>query len=88
MVLKANRSLASKGRSYNAPIVYSEHLTGDGQETCRQAGLGGHCLQKCSSALPIRPERGVAENQNRSDRQTPRHWIREGSERRCCPLPR
>jgi bifunctional non-homologous end joining protein LigD len=39
-----------------APIVYSEHLTGDGQEmfrTCRQIRLGGHCFEKCRGALPF-----------------------------------
>ena len=39
-----------------APVVYSEHLVGDGQEmfrACRQAELGGHHLQAGGCALSV-----------------------------------
>jgi bifunctional non-homologous end joining protein LigD len=62
-----------------APVVYSEHLIGDGQEMFEYAAK--HRLQERRRALPIRPERSVAQNQNGSEGKISRHRVRERPDR-------
>ena len=74
-----------------APVVYSEHLTGNGQKMFEHAaklGWEGHRLQKSGRALSVGADRGLAESQNRSEGEIPCRWVCEGPDRRCGALPR
>jgi len=71
------------------PVIYSEHLIGDGQEMFEHAAKLNFegIIQERPGALSLRPERGLAENQNRTEGQIPGDRFCERSNRGRCSLP-
>jgi bifunctional non-homologous end joining protein LigD len=65
-----------------APIVYSGHLVGDGQEMFVHAAKLNWEGIISKNAVPIRPERSMAQDQDRAEGKIPRHRLREGPDRR------
>lgn len=63
------------------PVIYSEHLIGDGQEMRHETELRGHRLEECAGSVSFRSQRSLAEDQDRAAGQIPRHRLRQGSER-------
>jgi bifunctional non-homologous end joining protein LigD len=78
-------------RFAEAPFIYSEHLTGDGQEMFEHAAkLGWEDVVSKNAMAPYRSDRNeaLAENQNRPEEQIPAHRVCEGSNRGRGPVPR
>ena len=66
------------------PVIYSEHLTGDGQEMFEHATkLNFEGIVSKNAQAPYRSDRNeaLAEDQDRAAGQIPRHRLRQGSER-------
>jgi bifunctional non-homologous end joining protein LigD len=73
------------------PVLYSEHLTGDGQVVFEHAAkLNWEGIISKRADAPYRSERtgSLAENKNGSEGQIPRRRIRERPHGRCRALPR
>jgi bifunctional non-homologous end joining protein LigD len=73
------------------PLRYSEHLAGNGDEMFAHAAKldwGGHRLQEPRRAVPVRPQRGVAQDKDREARYLPCHRLRQRPDRRRRALPR
>jgi bifunctional non-homologous end joining protein LigD len=71
------------------PVIYSEHLTGDGQEMFEHAAkLNFEGIVSKNAQAPFRSQRGLAEDQDRAEGQIPGHRVRQGSERGGCTVSR
>jgi bifunctional non-homologous end joining protein LigD len=71
------------------PVLYSEHLTGDGQEVFEHAAkLNWEGIISKRVDAPYRADGGLAENQNRDEGEIPGHRVYQGSHRRRRALPR
>jgi predicted type IV restriction endonuclease len=53
-----------------------------GEQATLSETVKRHHLQERRRAVPIRPERSMAQNQNRSEGKIPRHRLRQGPDRR------
>jgi bifunctional non-homologous end joining protein LigD len=73
------------------PVIYSEHLTGNGQamfEHAAKLNFEGIVSKNAQAPVPFRSQRGLAEDQDRAARQIPGHRLRQGSERCGRAVPR
>lgn len=79
------KAQAPNGEQWLNEIKYDgyrvcQRRTRDGVHPQR-AGLGGHRLQEPRRAVPLRPQRGMDQGEDREARRLPRRWVYQGPDR-------